>query len=191
VNKSTISLALQVAQLLNEHSESEVHDAVELLRKHGYSGALLEYLSGRNLPAKRTNRSDAVLSTPKSIQEIKSRAVVRLKEKDPKKFQILSEFDSLVKRGQLLPTHEDLRRFGELISKDFEPKKARKETIGSLIAFLAELSVDKIEELVKAAASFGTSGSDDEYQRLARFLIKGKEAVPEGYPEKTDLDEKS
>jgi hypothetical protein len=173
MSKATISLALRIAQLLNDYSENDLRDAVEVLRKHGHGGTLLAFLGDRGGAEQRTGRSPATAKT-KTAQDITSRAVLMLQDKDPEKFRVLSEFDSMVRRGQLLPTHEDLRRFGERVSKSFEPKKARKETIGALMVVLAERPVKEIEELIEFAASFGVSGTTDEYQRLARFLIKGK-----------------
>ncbi|KWB96630.1 hypothetical protein WL44_02225 [Burkholderia ubonensis] len=111
------------------------------------------------------------------MEEVTSRAVLALKDKDIEKFRVLSEFDALIRRGQLLPTNDDLRRFGERLTKDFEPKKARKETISALMSVLANHSVKDIEELIEFSASFGVAGNTDEYQRLAHYLIKGKEGA--------------
>jgi len=111
------------------------------------------------------------------MEEITSRAVLALKGKDAEKFHVLSEFDALIRRGQLLPTNDDLRRFGERLTKDFEPKKARRETLSSLMSVLAGRSVKDIEELIEFSASFGVAGNTDEYQRLAHYLIKGKEGA--------------
>jgi hypothetical protein len=176
MNKASFSLALRIAQLLNDHSKNELRDAIEVLHKHGYEGELLTYLASRRPAEQRIIRAPS-MSKVKPAEEITSRAVLRLKGTDPEKFRVLSEFDSMVRRGQLLPTHEDLRKFGERVSKTFEPKKARKETIGALMTVLATRTIKDIEELMEFSASFGVSGNTDEFQRLARFLIKGKEEV--------------
>ncbi|WP_367189480.1 hypothetical protein [Burkholderia sp. Ed8] len=172
-------MALQIAQLLEEYSDGELQEAVELLRKRGYGTSLLDFLSGKREPPHRPTSSSAA-SRPmktKPMEEITSRAVFALKDKDAEKFRVLSEFDKLIRRGQLLPTNDDLRRFGERLTKDFEPKKARKETISSLMSVLAGRSVKDIEELIEFSASFGVAGNTDEYQRLAHYLIKGKEGT--------------
>lgn len=179
MRKTTFSLALQIAQLLEEYSDRELREAVELLRERGYGASLLDYLSRRHAPSHQP-ASPSVASRPtktKPIEETTSRAVLALKDKNAEKFRILSEFDALIRRGQLLPTHEDLRRFGESLSKELEPKKTRKETISALMAVLAARSVQDIERLVELAASFGVAGNTDEYQRLAYYLIKGKEGA--------------
>jgi hypothetical protein len=174
MNKATLSLSLRIAQLLHDNSENDLRDAVEVLRKYGYSGEFLSFLAEYRSSERKINRVSSSTKT-KPVEETRSRAVLILKNKEPEKFRVLSEFDSMVRRGQLLPKHEDLKRFGERLSKSFEPKKARKETIGVLMAVLAERSVNEVEELIQFAASFGISGATDEYQRLARFLIKGKD----------------
>lgn len=174
MTKSIKSIALQIAQLLEDHTDRELQEAVKLLHEHGYSSTLLAYLAGEREAAPRLKQRDSGTSTTKPIHEMTSRAVLKLRDEDPEKYTVLSEFDLMVRRGQLLATHEDLRRFGERLSKDFKPRKARKETIGALMVVLADRPLDEIEQLVGFAASFGVAGSTDEYQRLAQFLIKGK-----------------
>mgnify|MGYP007037747583 CR=1 FL=1 len=177
MTRSTRSLALRIAQLIEDHSDKELRDAIDLLRSHGHDSTLLAYLAGDTKPAVRSKQRDSGPSTSKPLSETTSRAVLKLRDENPEKFKLLSEFDLMVRRGQLLPTHEDLRRFGERISKEFEPRKSRKETIGALMAVLAERPIAEVERLIEFAASFGIAGATDEYQRLAQFLIKGKSEV--------------
>lgn len=174
MTRSPISLALKIAQLIEEYSDREIRDAVGLLQQFGQGEELLRFLSGRRRTAAPSSPSHSAPLKVKSLDEITSRAVLKLKDSDPEKFKILSEFDLMVRRGQLLPAHEDLRRFGERVSKNFEPRKARKETISAVMTILADRPVLEIERLIEFAASFGVEGSTDEYQRLARFLIEGK-----------------
>lgn len=175
MKKRTVSLALQIAQIIEDNSSNELREAVELLQKYGCGSDFLAYLYAKSYSEYHTDRTSRQSSKTKALHEITSRAVLNLKDKDPEKFRVLSEFDSMIRRGQILPNHEDLRRFGERLSKDFEPKNSRKDTISSLMNFLSNQPTHDIEELIKFAASFGVSGSTDEYQRLARFIIKGKE----------------
>lgn len=171
---STKSIALRIALLLEEHTEKEIENAVSLLHKHGYDSILLSYLaktvqiggSKRRIPQTKENRH-------KPLDESTSRAVLKLREIDPEKYRVLREFDLMVRRGQILSTNEDVRRFGEHVSKGFEPRKSRKETIGPLMDAMSERSMHEIDRLVKFAISFGVEGNTDEYQRLAQYLIKG------------------
>lgn len=173
--KSTpLSLALRIAQLLEEYSEDELREAVSLLRKHRAKSELLSYLMHRkadNRTLRPKRQRDPVLA---SLSETNSRAVLQLRDSDPDKFRLLSEFDLMVRRGQILPRLEDLKRFGERISKEFQPRKSRKETIGVLLSTIAERPLRDIEKLIEFAATFGIAGDTDEYQRLAKFLIKGR-----------------
>ena len=182
MSRSINSLALKLAQVLEDHSEKDIRSAVDILKQKGFKSDLLEYMAeiqGRAAkPSQKTgvprkDRNPMVLSN--------SRAVLRLKDQDPERFKLLSEFDLMVKRGQILASNEDLRRFGERISKSFEPKKSRKDTVSALMVELCDRSLLDIEKLIEFAATLGVAGGTDEYQRLAQFLIKGK-----GAAEKTD-----
>lgn len=172
MSSSTFALALRIALLIEENSERDMQAAVRLLRDHGVKSDLLEYLGGDRSPAAPKHKGAS--PTTKPIEETTSLAVLRLREIDPEKYRLLSEFDKMVRRGQVLASHEDLRRFGERISKNFEPRKARKDTIGHLMATMAERPLAEMERLVEFAASFGIAGDTDEYQKLAQFLIKGR-----------------
>lgn len=181
MKKGTLSLALHLAALIEGHSDDELQSAVNLLKKYGSGESLLDALSrrdGRSIEGS-THPRQTVKSKPnKSSSEIVSRAVLALKEKEPEKYRLLYEFDSLVRREQILPTNEDLRRFGERLSKSFVPKKVRRETISALMTTLASRTTGDIENLIAFAATFGVSGATDEYQRLAQFLIEGKVSSP-------------
>lgn len=174
MTRSNLSLALQIAQLIEENSEKEIRSAVNLLQTHGVGSDLLEFLAHRNTrSAAPKGRADSASARP-SLENTTSLAVLQLREIDPDKYRLLSEFDKMVRRGQVLTTLEDLKRFGEKISKDFQPRKSRKDTIGHLLSTMAERPLSDIEKLVEFAAQFDVVGDADQYQRLAQFLIKGK-----------------
>ena len=186
MNKNTISLALQIAQMINNYSEHDLHLAVGMLRTHGYGSELLEFIGG--IVANSNKKLPSNTSVAKSKGPGVSRSILKLKDAEPRKFEILSGFESMVRRANILSTNEDLRRFGERISKNFEPKKARKETISALLAIIAELPELKVEEIVKSAETFGAPGADVEFQRLAHFLIKGKDEPKESAPKESGVD---
>ena len=173
---TSLSLALRIAQLLEEFSKAELQEAVSLLETHGLRSQLLDYLAHRKAESRTLRPKRQPDRTPRKLEDTTSRAVLRLRDSDPDKFRLLSEFDLMVRRGQVLSTLEDLKRFGERISKDFQPRKSRKETIAALLSTLAERPLTEIEQLVEFAATFGVVGDTDEYQRLAQFLIKGRRA---------------
>jgi hypothetical protein len=172
MSSTSLALALRIALLLEEHSERELQSAVKLLRERGSKSSLLDLLSGEREQTPPKSKGPTTPGRP--IEETTSLAVLQLREIDQDKYRLLSEFDKMVRRGQVLATLEDLKRFGERISKDFQPRKSRKDTIGHLVATMAERPLTEIERLVEFAASFGVAGDTDEYQRLAQFLIKGR-----------------
>jgi hypothetical protein len=172
-----LSLALRIAQLIEDHSVGEIAEAILLLKKHYCRSELLDYLAHRTIESSIAKKSQPE-KPPRKVEDTTSRAVLKLRESDPDKFRLLSEFDLMVRRGQVLATLEDMKRFGERISKDFQARKSRKETIGVLLSTLVERPLPEIEGLMEFAATFGVAGDTDEYQRLAQFLIKGR--PPEG-----------
>lgn len=177
MTRSTKSLALRIALLLEDYSEHEINAAVSMLRSQGADSTLLDFMVRESELPSRTRGKESVASpTPtKSLEKTTSRAVLKLQHGDPDKYRILSEFDLMLRKGRLLSTNENLRRFGERISKDFRPRNSRKDTIGALTAVIADRPLSEIMQLVEFAVSFGVEEGADDYQRLAQFLIKGKE----------------
>lgn len=166
------SIALRIALLIEENSERDVQMAVKILERHGYGGRLLSYLAKRTSVDEPRPQGHSENSA-KALQEITSRAVLKLQDTDPKKFELLSEFDAAVRHGHLLGSNDLLRRFGEMLSKSYEPRKSRRENISAIMTLLAERTLEETKELIKIAASLGMD-SGDNYQKLATFLIKGK-----------------
>lgn len=171
---TSLGLALRIAQIIEENSDRDIQAAVELLESRGIRAPLLDFLAHRASRAanKYLRKGSGSLSRgASSVTPLRA-----LQESDPDKFRILKEFDRMLRRGQALTTLEDLKRFGERISKDFKPRKSRKDSIPALIALLAERPTPDLEALIRFAMSFGVRADADEYQRLSRFLIKGRES---------------
>lgn len=170
-------IALRIAAIHEEFSEREIVEAVKLLEAQGSTSALLDYLanSRREADAKRRFHRKS-----KSIEDQRSKAVMALEGKDPDKFQVLSEFDALLRKSSVLPEVDDIRRFGERLSKSFSPRSSRRESIGKLMALLAERPLDEIREAVKSTLSTARADErDSDYQRLAQFIITGKAPLME------------
>lgn len=172
MSRSTLALALHIARLIEEHSEKDIRAAVSLLEEHGIKSELLTFVARQGRKSATSSMRSSEL--PASHTAATNRALMHLRESEPEKFHVLSEFDRMIKRGQVLTTAEDLKRFGQQVSKDFQPRKSRKETIGPLIAMLTARPLSELKNLIELATSFGVEGNADEYQRLAEFLIKGK-----------------
>ncbi len=176
MNKKARSLALKIAQIFEENSELDIKRAVAILREYGHSGLLIEHLSSQHSSStqKRNKPRQKSVSQTKPLEETNSRAVLRLRDTDAKKFGVMSEFDQLVRSGKFLTTNSALRRFGEKISKGFKPKKSKRESISAVMEVLSERSLDDINVLIESVVSVVDQNGGNEYQNLANFIIKGK-----------------
>lgn len=176
--KSRISLiALRIAAIREEFSESEIHEAVKFLEEQGSTSSLLTFLTGRRGESNAKRKSNRKI---KPIEEQRSKSVIELEHKDPEKFQVLSEFDSLLRKSSVLPEIDDIKRVGECLSKNFPPRSSRRESISKLMELLSTRPLDEIREIVRSTLSTArVNEKDSDYQRLAQFLITGKASSAE------------
>jgi hypothetical protein len=171
-----LQIALKIALLMEEYSEADIVEAVRLLGEKGSSSALFAHLRGCKGSSKTT------LDSPRKAKRLdaqRSKAVIDLEQKDPEKYRILSESDSLLRQGSVLPRLEDIMRLGEQLSKDFAPKRSRKEAISKLMTLLAQKPIDEIKQIhdsIISSASLDKKKSG--YQELAQFIITGKNTQP-------------
>jgi hypothetical protein len=166
-------IALRIAALMEEFSEEDISKAVRLLEERDSPSSLLMYLAGNKKAS--ITKSKATRKNSKPIEEQRSKAVLDLETKDPQKFQVLSEFDSLLRKSLVLSEVDDIRRLGERISKDFSARGSRREFISRLMAVLASKNIEEIRDVVSTALSSVKEGEkDSDYQRLAQFIITGK-----------------
>ncbi len=167
-------IALKIFLIRAEFSEADITKAVKLLEEQGSSSALLGYLAKCGVTNGRLKAGESGRKN-KSVEEQRSKAVIDLEDSDPEKFYILSKFDALVRKGEVLPEVDDIRRLGEQLSKDFKPRNSRKEAISKLLTLIAKLPLDEIKEIVaKPHSSRGQDDRDSEYHDLAQFIITGK-----------------
>ena len=124
MNSRLSSLTQRITAIKKEFSKREIESAVKLLEKEDSASPLLPYLSN-NTSGKRRAKSRR---TKKSIQDQRSKAVMRLEHLDPDKYRVLSEFDSLLREGSVLPTVNDIRRLGESLTKDFTTRSSRRDS---------------------------------------------------------------
>jgi hypothetical protein len=176
--KNRVSLiALRIAAIKEEFSESEIHEAVKFLEEQGSTSSLLTFLTGSRGESNAKPKSNRKV---KSIWEQRSKAVLELEHKDPEKFQVLSEFDLLLRKSGVLPEVDDIKRVGERLSKNFSSRSSRRESISKLMGLLATRPLDEIREVVRNTLSTARiDEKDSDYQRLAQFLITGKASPAE------------
>ena len=177
MKQSANSLALKIAQILEEYTREEIDSALKILSHYGRGEALFQYLASgrdsRQSPRGKT-RQARPRSEAKPIEESVSRAVLNLKSGEKEKFRVLSEFDKLVRSGKVLRSNLALRQFGANVSKDFRPGRSRRESIGAVMAVLADRSFEDISQLVDQAISSENVTTEGDFHRLARFLIRGR-----------------
>jgi len=168
--KNRISqIILRILLIQEEFSPEEIACALDALEKQKTAFPMLRYFSEksshRNIPKKKR-------SVTKDIQQ--SKVVLALKNREPEKYQILSEFDSLLRKRSVLKELNDLKKLGERLSKDFLLVKSRKEAITKLMSNLVELPINEIQRIIGETLSAAPVAKEDsEYQHLANFIITG------------------
>ncbi|WP_157753752.1 hypothetical protein [Lysobacter capsici] len=165
----TKALALRIALLLEEYSQDEINAAIDLLKKQGQSSSLLSFLTPQ-----RKDRVRAGVKKKSFSEQFSSKLLFGLKDSEPHKYEILREFEGMLRSGAVLASFDDMKRFGERVSKDFTPKKSRSESINPLLRVLLDRSSEELEELSRLAKSHEGSPDEDQYSKLASFLIKGR-----------------
>jgi hypothetical protein len=173
------ALALKIALLIEEHSETEIEAAVSSLRKFGSTSALLEFLSGYQVKGEqKARRREGKGVEP--VHRTASLDLSQLQESDPERYSLLRKFERLLREQVALKSFEELKRFGAAVSKEFRPRKSRKESISPLLEAIVHRPIVEIEEMMRAAVSSESRDDSEEYQRLARFLIEGKSTFSSG-----------
>lgn len=172
MNSRVSSLARRITAIKKEFSEREIQRAVKLLEKDSSGSPLSAYLSNGT---KSTTRRAKSPGRRKTSLDQRSRAVLRLQHQDPEKYRVLSEFDSQLRKGRVLPKVNDIRNLGESLTKDFTSRSSRRDSISKLMEILATRSLDEIAEVVDAVLSVDEQDNEkSDYQRLADFIITGK-----------------
>lgn len=164
----TRALALRIALLLEEYSQDEIAAAIRLLKSHADVSSLLSFMKDPS-PKKEKLSGKRV----RAVEAPASKVLLQLRDVEPRKYELLREFEAMLRAGTALPTFDDLKRFGERISKEFVLRKSRNESINPLLLVLLSRPVEEIEELLRLAKTTDASPGEDQYLRLARFLMKG------------------
>lgn len=163
--------ALKILLIQEEYSTSEIDDAISLIQNDEEASSLIKFLKSDRSSSPQKVKSEKV---KKSISEQSSQVLIELKNNDHDKYLILSEFDSLIRKGLILKKLDNIKTLAARISKSFPETKARRDAIPKIVALLAELPKEKIREILEetvkdAKLSIGSS----DYHELAHFLIQG------------------
>ena len=165
MNKRVRQAVLKLMLLQEEFTNKELAEAADVV-----SSDIGEFLREQR-PKRRAARAPASTSTA----DQRSKIVRRLKDSDPQRYSILSEFELMLRRQEPPPSLEDIRHIGRAISKDFLPGKSRKEAIPRLMTLLVKMPPEMLrEKLSKVLDNVQLGeGYESSYQKLAQYLIQG------------------
>lgn len=172
MRERALLLALRLAEICEEFSESEIQSAKRILEEHGVASSLLTCVAKRTKQPRLTHKRAA---KGKRIDEQRSKAIIEIEQSDPEKYQVLAEFDNLLRKGRVFPTQDEVRKLGEKLSKEYTAKNSRRESISRLMTLMVKLPLNEIRDLLKMSLSESkVDEGEGDYQRLAQFLITGK-----------------
>lgn len=165
-------LILKFLLLQEEYSTKEIDEALSLLKREGSDAILFDYFLGK------PQVSGATPSPSKKSEKVSenrvSPAVAKLEGVDPEKFSILSDFERLVRRDEILPRVSDIRELVNSLSKEWPSYKSRRESIPDLMSRLSQLHLDQIKTIFSRSLNETKINVDSsEYHRLANYLITG------------------
>ncbi len=173
MKKRVRQAVLKVMLLQEEFTKSELSEAAAFL-SNGEAGDLIEYLRDRKTRAGNRN-----VSTPASDKRTISKVVKQLEHSDPERYNILTEFESMVRDGSVLREPGDIKKLGIAASKHFQPGKSRKDSIPRLMEVLAAMPMDEMKDTVRKVTEQSKASAEGEssYGRLARYIIHGDQAT--------------
>ena len=173
MNRRPRKAALGIQLLLEEYTAEELAEALGLVG--GQKGEDLVTYLARTIPPP-SQRRPAPSRNGRSGFSAKgeTRALQELKNSDPDKYRMLSEFECRIREGTILPTLDDFREFRTVLGKGYKPAKSRKLALGQLMALLAQMDLAAIQAAI-AKAPTGQARSEDAYGRLADHIISGSQ----------------
>ncbi len=171
MNSNIRRAALKILLIQEEFTEKEVHEAIKLIQRRENSTTLFQYFSENQADSSKKQKQKR---DTKPFDKQRSKAVSDIENKEPEKFAILSEFDTLLRKGRVLKRLNDIKEFANRISKDFPEIKSRKDGVSKLMSLLVGMSVEQIKEAIKNVVSESEAKLENsEYQELAQFIIQG------------------
>jgi hypothetical protein len=168
--------ALRIMTLLEEFAPEELAEALSLIGE-GPEQDLLAFL--RRIASAPPRPSRPRVARSEALSSGETRALQKVKHTDGEKYRVLSEFEGRIRGGAILTTLEDLRAFGDSLTKHFAPGKSRKEALERVMALLATMDLGAIREAI-ARVPPGRGGGEGAYRRLANHIISGGHQQPSG-----------
>lgn len=163
-----LQIALQIALIQEEFSETEISEAINLLEKEGVTSNLFKYLSSnRDTKSRRNAFSSKTTSELSKVQRLRD-----LEKNEPEKYQLIIQFQSSLKNKELLPEPLAIRILCETLEKNFSAKKSRLDLINQLIELLISRTIEEIEKIINEVKA-KEKNQEDPYYKLSKFLIEG------------------
>lgn len=168
MNKRSRQAALRIRLLMEEFSPQELGDALAFLGGHPEED-LLQFLE-RIKSTSAGGRSS--LKAPRMKETKPSHSLDAIRDTEPEKYQLLRTFEEQLREGERLRSLHDVRTFGQMLDKEFDPGKSRHEGIGRLMKKLAAMGLDDLRETIRRAP-LGNVEDSDAFLRLSRHIISG------------------
>lgn len=171
--------AVRIALLREEYSEEEWEQAVRYLEENSIQDRLKRFILNGELPKEADLRPRSPSKGKSEEPRLPSEQLLRVKDSDPERFTLLSDFERQLWEKRILPSIQNIRHLGLSLSKGFRSGKSRKDAVSSLISELLTLPLEKIKLVMKAAVERSVSGERD-FKNLADFIIHGNQSSGEG-----------
>lgn len=175
MKNGAVSLALRIAEIINSNSPKDVSAAIKILKETGFDSELLSFVSASVSRAKVTKVLREGAQRPSVDRGLLKKRLMELRASNPSAYHQIARFERELMDGLVLPTPEDLKRFGQAISKRFKSGKSRADTVAALMVELSALRPNEIETVIRHAIMSEKGGADlGEFKDLAHFLIGSK-----------------
>lgn len=138
----TFLIALKIVEIITEFSEIEINQALELLQEQEIDSSLFSYLV-----SSQTNKNSARNKKTRLDDQPYQQNLLKLKKKDNKKYQLLSDLDKWMRDGHALKSNSEIIELYNSQLDDYLKTIPRNKLISKFIELLIELENGKIEEL--------------------------------------------
>lgn len=169
MNRRVRQAVLKILLLKEEFSTQELAEAIALI-DGGEDEEVLAIL--KSMAPEPRERVAPCSPRAQFSRRGETRVLQDLKHTNREKYEVLREFETLIREGGTLQTLDEFRAFGKILAKDFSPGKSRKEALVRLMTLLAQMDL----ESVRAALARLPASSVDEataFHRLADKIISG------------------
>ncbi len=155
--------ALRIALIQEEFSARELQEALLLLDR-GSIGPTVRQLKTGARPG--TVRRKSVSNTIP-----RNKAIRWLQESDPEKYAALSDFEVRLRRGDILPSLDDVKEFAIALGVELEGVRSRKNALPRLLTELADKDLKTFRRAVAHAE--GARNDDGAFSQLAEYIVSG------------------